>query len=240
MNTELSEIQAVFKKIAKARGLKYRDLALKLEMSESGVKKLFTGADLSYSRINKLCQALEVDLNDVLDEARSGELIKAEFSLAQERFFLKNLDYFYFYWMLVVERSNLSIIKKKASLSDLQVTRYLTKLDQFGLIELHEGNRVKLPPRQAQKWVGQGPLTRHIQKEWGLKLWEEAGAENKTIIRQLQLSRSSYEDLLKAFEDLESEFLKRSTREQNLSREELFKVRFMMGSLTGSFVGKPL
>jgi DNA-binding Xre family transcriptional regulator len=243
MNTELSEIQEVLKRIAKARGLKYRDLALMMKMSESGVKKLFRASDLSFSRIKKLCQVLEVNLNDVLEESKSGELLDAEFSLSQEKFFFKNLDYFYFYWKLVVERTPLDKIIKSFSLSSLQVTRYLTKLDQFGIIELHPENRVVLPRRKSKKWVGHGPLTKHVQRDWGLKLWQEASThdlkritQSKAIIRQLKLTRSSYQDLLDAFEELESEFLKRSTREQNLSKEELLKVKLMMGSTEGSFV----
>ncbi|MBK25715.1 MAG: hypothetical protein CME70_17080 [Halobacteriovorax sp.] len=243
MNLSLPEIQSLLKRISKAKKLTYSELAQRLEMSESGVKKLFSAKDISFKRLNDICDVLEVSLNDVLEEASSVEIREERFTDEQEKYFLKNMDCFHFFWKLVVERVNLETIKKDYSLTARQVSRYLTKLDQFNIIELHPGNRIKIPRRQSKRWVGRGPLTKKIQKEWGLKLWKEAleeqfdESESSTAkIRFLKLTPSSYEDLILAVSELEQEFIGRSTRELNLSKDKLLEVRLMSATSTGSFI----
>ena len=53
-------ISLKIKKIMKAKKLKYSDLASHLEMSESGVKKLLSGKDLSMTKLSLIADFLEL------------------------------------------------------------------------------------------------------------------------------------------------------------------------------------
>lgn len=243
MDIELTEIQKVLKRIIKAKGLTYSDLAALMDLSESGIKKMLTSNDLSFNRIKSICEALEVGFADVIAEVNESEVREEQFTDAQERFFLKNQDYFHFFWKLVVERDSLEKIKRENTLNDKQISKYLTKLDSFNIIELHPNNRIKIPRRESKRWVGTGPLTQKVQKDWGSSLWNEAIQKNfneedgaHTFVRHLKLSPTSFDDLKLALEDLEKEFVSRSTREQSLSKDELKTFRLLAATAEGSFI----
>ena len=44
--------------------MSYQELAIRIRMSESGVKKIFAGEDVSLSRLSQICDALDVNLVD--------------------------------------------------------------------------------------------------------------------------------------------------------------------------------
>ncbi len=57
---EHSQYLNAIKKALKARGLSYADLARKLKMTESGIKKMLNAKDISFRRILQICDALDI------------------------------------------------------------------------------------------------------------------------------------------------------------------------------------
>jgi transcriptional regulator with XRE-family HTH domain len=53
-----------------ARGLSYRDIATRLDVSELTVKRYFTGRRLTLDRLERLCGILEIELFDLIDFTR--------------------------------------------------------------------------------------------------------------------------------------------------------------------------
>ena len=56
------------KKILKLKGLTYRDLALRLELSESSVKRLFSSHRWQLDRIEAVCRALDMSIFDLAEQ----------------------------------------------------------------------------------------------------------------------------------------------------------------------------
>lgn len=223
--------------------MNYAELADLMEMSESGIKKILNGNDANISKIQSICECMDVSLKDILEETESNNFIEQKFSKAHERFFFHNKNFFYFYWLLVVERKSTDIIQKEYGLTKRQMTTYLTKLDSMNLIELHEDNKIKLPPQQASRWVGEGPLTNLIQSTWGKELWNDcyespSQTEQFNNIRYLNLDKQSYEELVHRLKEIEVEFVGRSARNQKLSVQNTERFRFMTALKSGSFVKK--
>ena len=81
------------KEILKVRGYTYKEVAEKLEMSESGVKKLFTNNDISMNKLFEILKKFDVSLEDVLKLSK-GHRVATKLTAEQEKLFLKSSNYF--------------------------------------------------------------------------------------------------------------------------------------------------
>lgn len=242
VSSDFREVRDVLKVVLRNRKMTYRELAGELGLTESAVKKIFTAEDSSYSRLHQICKVLGVSLLDILREMETKVLRQEKFGHEAEQFFAKNMDYFHFFWRLVAERQTPEEMRETDGLTEAECLRYLLKLDELGLIELHENNVVRLPKMRLNRWMGEGPLTDTIHYEWSVSLVRDVvkmTLEEKSkhfMLRSIALRPESYQDFLQAARDLEIEFLKRSQRERSLSDRGLVNVRFLICSNTGSFI----
>ena len=86
-STEL--IQAI-KAELKAAGVTYAELAQRLDMAESSVKRMFAKADMPLSRIDAICRALRIDFADLAQRALATSPQLLQLTLEQERAVVAN------------------------------------------------------------------------------------------------------------------------------------------------------
>lgn len=130
------------KKILKRKKIKYTDLADKLEMSESSVKRIMSGSDLPFSKIEAICEIAGIDVFDLMalcQEKKSGEFIPNE---AQDRFFARHTHFFYFFNHMYEENLSVAEMKKKFKLNNKSINLYLKKLEELEILERHPGDRI--------------------------------------------------------------------------------------------------
>jgi len=242
---ETKDLMNHLKEIMKMKKITYKEIAQHLGLSESGVKKIMQADDLSLSRLQEITQYLEINIVDLMAHISDPKILDGRFSPEIEQFFVKFPEAFDFYWKLVVERTPLNKIQKAWNLNDAELYRWLRELDQLNLIQWQKGDNIKLPARQMTRWVGRGPLTEKIQRQWAHDLVDDSYVQNTTgastyRLRYLKISQRTKAELQKAIEELELEFLQRSVREQSLSDEELIDVRLFLTEAAGSFVKRKL
>ena len=237
---DFPEIAKVLKRLLKERHITYRDLAKKLQISESSVKKQFIADDCSLHRLSQVCKILGVSVSDVLS-APSASLIKFRFTTDQETFLTKNALAFKIYWKLVYEGESLAKIREHFSLSESAFFQQLHQLDKQSLIELLPGGKVKVPDMSLVLWENNGPLVEKIKKEWSELLLKKAlhpqkGDNVQFGLRFFMLKKETYLEFTKAVDDLQLEFGRRSVREKKLSQKEVIPVGMVSILATGSFV----
>ncbi|MCM2278472.1 MAG: helix-turn-helix transcriptional regulator [Oligoflexia bacterium] len=233
----------ILKSALKKNKIHYRDLARKIGMSESGLKKLFIAEDCSFNRLVQICNAIDVSLADVLASLKQMSAKEVRFSQEQQEYFVQHPECFYYFWKLVYERVTVEEIQRQFGLSEVDTFRYLKKLDELKLIQLHENNRAKIPKVQLVRWVGTGPLMRKIRKEWSAELVNdtvdsEVGDLQHFSLRYYQLTPESYQDLLHSIQELDTEFGNRTIREISLQKSGLKSVRMISAIAQGSYVGR--
>ncbi|WP_395703486.1 helix-turn-helix domain-containing protein, partial [Aquabacterium sp.] len=69
----------------RAAGVTYRQLAQRIGMSESSIKRLFGQRDMALSRLAQICQAVGVSMEDVLRQSADLTPRADTLTLAQER-----------------------------------------------------------------------------------------------------------------------------------------------------------
>jgi DNA-binding Xre family transcriptional regulator len=68
------------KRQLKLRGITYRGLAERLELSESAVKHMFSTGNFSLRRLDEVCAVLELDIGDLVNLSESLEPRIEQFS----------------------------------------------------------------------------------------------------------------------------------------------------------------
>jgi hypothetical protein len=158
--TEPTRLIAAVKRVLRARGITYRRLSALIDMSESGVKKLFASGDCSVGRLVEICDAIGISLEAIAREADAAGGKPASLSPAQQAFFLANPSVFYFLWEL---RNHDFDVRAVAAIHDLDARSqriFLTALEAHGIVRvLSDGtlrvaagfrNGIQLPGRLAQ------------------------------------------------------------------------------------------
>lgn len=229
------------KRALKQRRLTYRSLGEKLGMSESGVKKLFRGGDISFNRLTRIASVLGIPLSELLKESEERDFRDVAFTPRQEAYLLAHRDCFHFYWKLVYERWPVAEIERAFSLAPRQSFRYLRKLDELGLLLLGPEGKLRIPKVDRIRWTGTGPLIRALYQEWAREMMRdlaqpEAKEGEQFIIRYFKLRKRTYEEFLDALRAVETEFVKRGTREMLLYDEGLEPVRWISAADRKSFV----
>ncbi len=137
------EITLALKQAFKARGVTYKDVAERIGVSEQTIKRLFREKDCSLSRLNELCDAINISVYDLLDISRQHSESATKLTDQQEEFLRDNPSHFSFLFFLTAQYS-LETIKSRYELSEVTTFRYLRDLDKQGFIELSANNQFRL------------------------------------------------------------------------------------------------
>ncbi len=217
---QFNVVRDELKKALKSRKVKYARLAREMGLSESGVKKMLNGKDLSFNKLSQILAAAEISVPDFFQTMGEGSPLELRLTEKQEEFFLKHPNYYNFFLQLLSEELDWKTLKKLHELTQTSVDRYLLKLDQLGLIELHPGNEVH------SKYAGCVRLT------FGMKLVKAVvDAKHRAFLEfghipnesfrgrkhlahgTLKVKRSTAEEFNRATRDLVSEYMVRARRE---------------------------
>jgi DNA-binding Xre family transcriptional regulator len=144
-------------------GLTYRTLAARVGMSESSIKRIFSQGDLTLTRLAQFCQAAEVSLHDVLQQALQATPETDRLTLEQERSLVADPV------LLLVAVSCLGHWSFEQIVETYQVdaapcTAALVRLDRLGLIELKPLNRYRLRVSRAFRWRPDGPVQAYFRE----------------------------------------------------------------------------
>lgn len=137
------EITQALRMAMKSKGLTYRDIAQKVDVSEQTIKRLFREKDCTLSRLTQICEAIDISVYDLLNYAKHHTEQQTQLTRDQEVFLKNQPGHFVFLFLLTLKFS-IDDIQQNYALSDASVYRYLRNLDQLGLIALAPENKCRL------------------------------------------------------------------------------------------------
>jgi DNA-binding Xre family transcriptional regulator len=138
-------------------GITYRELAGRIGMSESSVKRVFSQGDMALTRLAAICKAAGLSMEDVLREAADATPHADLLTLAQERSLMADPQ------LLLVAicclgHWSLAQIVETYAIDEPGCISALVKLDRLGLIELKPLNRYRLRVARTFRWQPDGPV----------------------------------------------------------------------------------
>lgn len=162
------EIVETLKKVLKARGMTYAELAKKLHVSTPTVKRLFSEQSFTLERLEQVLQVLEMDLYEVAKMSRGANGVGGELSHEQEAALARDARLFSIFW-LITNEWRFDEIAAEFRLSAAQLTTFYARLDKAGLVDWRPGNVARLKVPKHYVWRRGGPL----RKAYGLRVINE-------------------------------------------------------------------
>ncbi|MCC6211310.1 MAG: helix-turn-helix transcriptional regulator [Burkholderiales bacterium] len=156
------------KKVLKARGMTYADLALALRVSTPTVKRLFSRRTFTLERLEEILKVLELDFYELARMSHGRRSGPAELSLEQEAALARDARLFSVFWLLCNEWRFDEIVAE-FRLGAAQITSYFARLERLRLIDWRPGNRARLRVPKRYVWRAGGPL----RKSYGLRVISE-------------------------------------------------------------------
>lgn len=158
------QLVGALKKVLKARGRTYADLAGGLGLSEASIKRLFAERTFTLQRLDEICRWLDMDLFELARLARGESEALRQMTVAQEELLAGDRKLLALFYLLLNHREPAAIVRDY-QISEPECIRLLVRLDRAGLIELLPGNRVRLRVSRQVRHRPNGPLRQRLGEE---------------------------------------------------------------------------
>jgi transcriptional regulator with XRE-family HTH domain len=215
------EITAALKRCLKTHGMTYAGLALQLKLSEASVKRLFASGSFTLRRIERICQALNIDLYELARLARGEGAVATTLTPTQEQALADNPRLLLAFHLLLSDWGVDDIVRDY-TVTRAECAQLLLKLEQLELIELKARDQVRLRTSRHVSWRRDGPIRRAYQAK---VLEEFLAAEFDTGAELLrfearELSAASRAVIRRKLERLQQEFNELAEIDAGLSPSE--------------------
>ena len=154
--TATAPLLRAIKATLRARGLTYRRLAELLSVSEATVKRDLSKGQFSLRRLDEICTALGLTLNDLMQPLERHELV-TQLSEAQEIALISQPKYFVVTYLLVNDWK-FKEITEAFRMDENQLVEILLRLDQLRIIEYRPPHRVRKLTARNFAWRKDGPV----------------------------------------------------------------------------------
>ena len=197
------QIVDVLKQELRAKGIQYRQLAERLELSESTIKHMFSTKNFSLKRLDKICEILGFELSDLVaqHEARTPKL--EQLSLDHERELVSDAALCLVAYC-VVNNWTMQEIIDTYSLQETDCIRCLAQLDRMKMIELLPENKIKRLISNNFTWHKNGPIEQFFKSEAQQRFLSGSfsGDDAARIIKLGDLSDKSILQIIERLENI--------------------------------------
>lgn len=201
-----TKVIATLKRLLKADGIKYVDVAKALDLSEASVKRLLSQGDMSLSRLEQICQMMSLSLTDFFAKVEQSKRI-TEVSAEQEQEIVSDIKLL-LVTSCVINHWSYSNILKYYELSEYELIERLRYLDKINLIDYLPNNRIKLKVSTNFRWQVGGPVMQFFQQSIKREFFQSqfAGDDERLLFRFGMMTKPTNAQFLERLTALADEF----------------------------------
>ena len=141
----------------RSSGRTYAQAARVLKLSEASVKRLLSRSELSLERLEMLCDWLEVEVSDVVQQSSSSAPLVTELDPLQEEELLRDMPLLLITFLTLNRWSEAEILDV-FNFRKPDLAQRLRQLERLGLIELMPSGRIKIRAARNFTWRKEGPI----------------------------------------------------------------------------------
>ena len=201
-------IISTLKKTLKSHGKTYADVAKHLDLSEASVKRMFAQQSFSLSRLDAICQMMNMEITELIQQITDGNARQInELSDEQEKQLVSDIELL-LVTISVINRLTLTDILATYTLTETQCIRHLATLDRLNIIELLPNNKIKIKVSPNFKWRKNGHIQRFFRDNIESEFFDSRFGlpQEKLIVLNGMLAQESNAILQRKFERLAREF----------------------------------
>ncbi len=158
-----ADLVTALKAELKSAGLTYADLARRLGMAESSIKRIFAKGDMPLSRIDDICRVLRLDFADLARQVAAVQPLREQLTPAQERAVVASPKLL-LTAICCLSQWSFEQIVSTYRISEVECIKCLTTLDKLGIIELRPLNRYRLHVAKTFRWLPHGPVMHYFRE----------------------------------------------------------------------------
>lgn len=196
------QIIDALKQELRAKGIQYKQLAEKLDLSESTIKHMFSTKNFSLKRLDQVCEVVGMELSDLVAQHESRVPKIEQLSIEYERELVSD-SLLLMVGYCVVNNWTMEEIMNTYSLDEPECIRCLAQLDRMKLIELLPGNKIKRLISNSFTWHKNGPIEQFFRSE-AQERFLSASFSSDDAMRIIKLGDLSDKSILQIIERLES------------------------------------
>jgi DNA-binding Xre family transcriptional regulator len=155
MSAATSIVQTI-RATLRQRRMTYRELAAAIGVSEPTVKRDLSRGDFSLSRLDRICDVLELSIAD-LAQTTAGTTLLTQLSEQQERALVRDPRLLVVTY-LVVNEWKWSEITSTFQLDDNSLISVLLRLDELGIVDYRPPHRMRKLTARNFAWRKDGPV----------------------------------------------------------------------------------
>jgi transcriptional regulator with XRE-family HTH domain len=211
------------------RGLRYREIAALLDVTERTVKRWFAGSGLTLQIVEDLCNVLGVTFMELCEVANDDlDTRPTRLGREQERLLFTDLQ-LAFVFILLNRGWSAQEIQRDCRMSEALLVEHLVKLERLRLVELLPGNKVRLLFARNIRWhdgaeAGKA-FARELQK---LFVTMDFSTPNSIWSSQVvNISAQALTDVLAKMQSFTLEIVKNADSEKGSSNSKSWHVILM-------------
>ncbi|MDB5396922.1 MAG: family transcriptional regulator [Rhodospirillales bacterium] len=227
MKTTKSQINVlldVLREFLRARGLRTREIAETLNVTERTVMRWFASEAVDTRVLERLCGLIDISFFELCEmAAKRVETRLTQLTVQQEQALV---DYPLLNYLFVHALKGWSSaeLQSEMDIPEPMFVDALIRLEKIGLIGLFPGNEIRLRTAKDIQWRKGGPYSRYMDMflKWSLNSPDIAEPKSLWIIEPLKLSSGSLSQLQRKFDALKGEAVSLSEqdrRSNDMSRE---------------------
>ena len=219
--TTSARIIDTLKRQLKVRGITYRGLADRLELSESAVKHMFSTGNFSLRRLDSVCEVLELDIGDLVSISETHEYKIEQLTEENEEEIVSDIRLLLVAYCLINYWTFDEIIERY-NISPEEGLKYLRKLDRMKVIELQPGDRVRLLIANNFGWRKNGAIEKFFRSRVQTEFFSHDFRDDASvrIVKNGMLSRKAQLQLIEKLKAMGDLFDDTSWDERKLSASE--------------------
>lgn len=216
-----ADLVTILKKELKSARMTYADLAGKLGLAESSVKRMLARGDMPLSRIDAICRALKLDFAELARQVADRQPLLAELTESQEKAVVADKKLL-LVAICVLSQWTLEQISSSYRLTPAEGIKYLAQLDRIGIIELKTLNRYRLKLAKTFRWRPHGPVMDYFRDNALLDYFSGGfdGSGEGLLLVHGSISRSLAPSFLERMQRVAQDFAQQHQTDQKLSEKD--------------------
>lgn len=150
------------KRELKRQKLGYAELAEKLDVSESTVKKMLAKGNFSLQRLDQICEVLNIEYLELIENVNEEVTRVAKLTLSQEQAMVED-PLLLLMGYATINYWTMEDIAYRYKISPEEIIKRYKVLQKFGLLELRSNNRIRPLVSNGFDWLPDGPILKFIR-----------------------------------------------------------------------------
>lgn len=209
----------VLHELLRSRGLRYRDIARRLDVTERTVTRWFSTESVDTRVVERLCELAQVSFFDLCELASKRVEQRICHLTVQQEQALADDDLLNYLFAQVVQGWTFDDFIQELELPEPLLIAALIRLERVGIIEFLPGNEIRLKTTKDIEWRKRGPYAKAIN-DWLTRSLEKPDVDEASalwVFDLLKLSAASIEVLRQKCHALRQEARKLSDMDRHIN-----------------------